>query len=515
MLILSIVHLPMAVFNAYGPTAGYNTVSAAMITLGNLGMAGSGQIKILGCNQNFYQEEVCILDKKTVVSYYSMLDAAGTFVIIIAWFWLRRYEKNEVLKLDRSIITASDYTLCAYNIPPNTTEKELAVHFAEITGEPIAAVHLAYANSKEIKAYFKRGELVKKRTEIVQKIRNLKTMERKSIKISKRKLKKLMKKRDVYTVKIGLKDEDQNLIRQKATTTAALRGFITFETEMGFIKAMSTYQLSWIRSFCSCFYPKHLKFKENKIKVKQAPEPSTIIWENLEYSSRSRSLRKLLTTGVAILSILFSVLFTFLAKDFKNKSLENTSKACPDGYDSLLVDLQLEIIRMDPELSHCYCTKLTAVQQSQEFLCYDFLQGKIQSRFMSAGAGFMVVFMNAFFTFLMNMGASFEKHHSMDGRENSILSRVFLLKFVNTGCLVLLYNQTWLQALVNVRFSAEPTFGPTWYESGGVSTMIVIFMSIFSPHVSPLVQYARLRYMIRKIECNLTEDKELKDNKKG
>ena len=280
MLILSIIHLPMVVFNAYGPTDRYNTLSAAMTTLGNLGMAGVGQINILGCNQNLYREEVCTLDKKTIVSYYSMIDAAGTLIIIIAWFWLRRYEKNEVVKLDKSIITASDYTLCAYKIPPDTTEKELAVHFAEITGEPIAAVHLAYANSKEIKAYFKRGELVRKRTEILQKIRYLKTMESRSIKISKRKMRKLIKQRNEYTMKIGLKDEYLNLMRQKSKVSTALRGFVTFETEMGFIKAMSSYQLSWIRSFCSCFYPKHLKFKGNKIKVKPAPGMFYIVVEN-------------------------------------------------------------------------------------------------------------------------------------------------------------------------------------------------------------------------------------------
>ena len=80
--------------------------------------------------------------------------------------------------------------------------------------------------------------------------------------------------------------------------------------------------------------------------------------------------------------------------------------------------------------------------------CHDHLITTSQATATSYGAGFIVVFMNVFFTWLMDRAGGFEKHQSLDEMDKSNMVRVFLLKFVNTGCLVLLYGRKWLQRLV-------------------------------------------------------------------
>lgn len=56
------------------------------------------------------------------------------------------------------------------------------------------------------------------------------------------------------------------------------------------------------------------------------------------------------------------------------------------------------------------------------------------------------------------------------------MARVFFLKFVNTGCLVLLYNQKWIQKTIGVSFEDPHNFNVEWYETGGMSIIIVMII---------------------------------------
>jgi len=519
MLILSIINLPMTILNTLGTTVQYDYPSLALTTIGNLGPAKSvTKISIPGCNEAAYQQTTCTIPKTLLALYYSGLDALGTVVVIVAWLWLKTFENSEAAHLNRSTVTASDYTLhVTRGMPPSATEKELAAHFAALTGEAIARVHMAYENAKEIEQYFARGKIMKERFDTVQRVRYQKTLEARygAEGFDLLELNKLLKKRDLLTDKIRQVDYERRRRRSKRAAVP-IQAFVTFESERGFVKAVSAYQMSWTRRFFgACFYPKRLRFKGRALTVGPAPEPSTIIWENLEFSSRKRFFRKCLTNAVGLLAILLSVTFTFLARDFQSKALESSSAPCPRGFDALSPRRQYDIIVNDSSLSHCYCSVLPAMQQGREEVCFDYVQSKFRGSAMSYGAGFMVVFMNSFLTWLMDTAGKFERHQSLDAMEESIMTRVFFLKFINTGCLVLLYNQKWLQNLVNVRFESDDAdFGVKWYETGGISMIIVMVMSVISPHVSPMLKYFKFKANVRKIERHLTENKETDENYK-
>lgn len=353
---------------------------------------------------------------------------------------------------------------------------------------------------------------MQQRYKCIQRIRYEKTVNRQSNGYKKR-LRKLMREREDLTLSVRQKDEKRSKI-VKGKQQRAIQAFVTFETETGFVKAMANYNLSWIRRNCCC-YPTRLLFKGSRVDIDQAPQPSTILWENLEYTSGQRLVRKCLTTSVALLAILFSVYITFLARDYKGEVLHKASRPCPSGFFEQDPAYQLKVVEQDLDLSHCYCRTLSIFKQWSINQCHDHLLTSSQATATSYAAGLIVVFTNIFFTILMDRAGRFEKHHSLDEMEASNMVRVFLLKFVNTGCIVLLYGQTWLQRLVGVQFSDASdlnTFGVEWYATGGTSLITVMLLNIFAPHAGTFVAYFRHRTKIRRLEKNLTEDMETSDS---
>ncbi len=309
----------------------------------------------------------------------------GTGIVILGWVWLRTFEKKEVEHLNRCTVDASDYTVRVRGIPSKTKERELAAHFANITDSAVAEVSLAYNNSKAIQFYKARGKIMKDRIDCVQRIRYAKSTLRTSKPSTKqvnRKIRKLLLERRRLTAQIVMKDEERK--QHVASKPQAIQAFVTFETEQGFLKAISSYQVHLFRQFLC--YPKRLLFKEARLKLSQAPEPSTIMWENLEITSTSRFCRKCFTTFVASLAVLMSIYFTFLAKAFREDLVKQTDKDCPDYVHSLSIEELNAVVKQNSDLSHCYCPKLDPQEQWNEDVCVDYMKGALKASAMNYGA---------------------------------------------------------------------------------------------------------------------------------
>ena len=60
-------------------------------------------------------------------------------------------------------------------------------------------------------------------------------------------------------------------------------------------------------------------------------------------------------------------------------------------------------------------------------ICEAFVKKKLFTVLTTYGASFIVVFINMFFTTLMDKSGTFEKHQSLDDMESSNMTRLFLL----------------------------------------------------------------------------------------
>jgi hypothetical protein len=127
--------------------------------------------------------------------------------------------------------------------------------------------------------------------------------------------------------------------------------------------------MSWWKNLC---YPKMLRFKGHKLKVRQAPEPSTILWENLEYSNFERLRRKGTTTAIAFVMIFFSVIFTFFARDVQETALDKGGlEECPAGWDDLSFKDKHDRVSVvgNEGILHCYCNEMDYIEQGNDATC--------------------------------------------------------------------------------------------------------------------------------------------------
>ena len=413
------------------------------------------------CEDDEYQHNDCTMDKSELAYYYSVLDCACTLFVVIGWLWLRSFEKKESENLDRATVTASDFTIRITKLPTDTTERALAGHFAKITACSVVDVNLAYDNSAEIDLYLGRGKLMKERFLLVHKIRYHLTMAKKfgDHMLDESELNGLKKAKQECSDKI--EEIDSKRSRVTRTNPHPIQAFVTFDTEDGFLTAIKQYQLSWyhtIKPFSWCCYPKFLRFKGMKINAKPAPEPSTILWENLSVSYYDRLWRKCQTTCLALVAILVSVVVAFYARSYQQTIMaEGGTGECIEGWSSLTTEAKVNFVtsQAGEDYLHCYCDELGYVEQWNDAFCKQHVKDVTMGQGVYFGASAVVTFMNTAIEYIMYWAAGYEKHHSLDSMEASIMIRVFVLQFINSGCLVLLFSQEWLKEMIGITEGEE------------------------------------------------------------
>ena len=93
------------------------------------------------------------------------------------------------------------------------------------------------------------------------------------------------------------KDKIQRALAGLATSSVTMKKtkkplavFATFTTRRDAVIARSRFSYSWLAAFCHCSSHDKLRGRYT-IRVKPAPKPSSILWENLPYSWWNRALR--------------------------------------------------------------------------------------------------------------------------------------------------------------------------------------------------------------------------------
>ncbi|CAM9344276.1 unnamed protein product, partial [Hapterophycus canaliculatus] len=108
-------------------------------------------------------------------------------------------------------------------------------------------------------------------------------------------------------------------------TNRAEAAYVTFDDEMAAIEARVLYSGSWITWLCA---KRKMRLKGKRITVLEAPEPSTILWENYGYGRCELWVRRTSTLFVGASFLTLSIGMSIYAL-YQNQEAE--SEASPGG----------------------------------------------------------------------------------------------------------------------------------------------------------------------------------------
>jgi hypothetical protein len=252
-----------------------------------------------------------------------------------------------------------------------------------------------------------------------------------------------------------------------------------------------------------CCGNKELLLKEKyHIKVVPAPEPSVIIWENIEFTKTERFGRKILSFLLSLLCIVASLTMIFSSKYLQQRAANNGSNeevSCPENFDSYAPIDQYEIVQEYPTLLQCYCYSSSALSYDSS-ICNSFFRTTAEAQVLTYFASFMVLVVNQLIQYVVRFSARFEKHHTRDGMSMSVFLRLFLLKYINTAAVFLINNNNIiLKKIFSLDSSTDTSsssssveFDATWYTSVGITVVLVQLGDAFNAQATNIYNYYHL-----------------------
>eukprot|EP00605_Chrysophyceae_sp_TOSAG23-4_P002640 GSChrysophyteH1.ASY1.ANO1.2916.1 assembled CDS len=546
MLALSLASLPLLLINAFGLTSDTSESSSGLSTLSYFSLgnimritsdgASEFSIRIPLCQQlldfaflgEFTEEREshrCFLDKGNLGLYFQYIDLFLCFIVVLSYLWLKYFERLEALTLEKNTVFASMYTVQFKNLPPDADEAGVAEYLQKILGplekNKVCAVNIAYDNLQEIRDCFERGNCIREKIRLTNQYRYKITKEKeKGYSDSKSKVKELQSEyyRAVRKIDQNIYAREHALSNLSTRVEKPLTAFVTLNTisavEMAhqLFKPQSVYE--WIKSGFKDITP---KFRDRRLEINFAPEPSTILWENLPFSNQNRFIRRAFTNTAAFFLIAISVVVTFGAKYLQDTSDAAKGRAglCPAGFDSLSLAEKETVIENDESLVHCYCDPLEYIERSNDPLCESYFYSTLKAQLIGTSASVVVLMINIGLGSLLERFAQFEKHHTEDERSLNIFQRLFILRYVNTALVFLVNNNRYLLDLfVKMGYIGDYSheFSSEWYDTIGAQVLLVQIGNIAAGHVMKGYKYFlyhRQLYQAKNIPLYATTQGEL------
>ena len=357
--------------------------------------------------------------------------------------------------------------------------------------------------------------------------------------------------------------------RKKASEKAkknkkVVGAFVTFTTDMGHHLCIERYPKSYC-SWCCQSYEKRwhgkldsesewLNYNEKlmtRVRLKKAPEPTTLMWENFEVGWYSRCCRKGVASIIALCMLVGSAFAVYYAKTVDATVADNVCAgtknptpilfaniSCVDYVaNTSLIDTDtrcLPILDLYPTVaifkskyaagevtglgSSCYCRKYVAdatVGPEVYEECTSYILYSAQKLGAVLLSSFMILLINGVYNKVVGCMAKCERHHAIDSMQASISYRAMLGQFCNTGLVYLLVNANLQgnaffdnfnaaenaagQLLSNL--SGYSDFTPKWYAEVGNAMTLTMLMLAFSPHIWPLIAYTKFHLRIHCACC--------------
>lgn len=541
-LLLSLLQLPAIVLLWHGAGADETAVggvdAVSSFTLGNLGdgvnvttvtlpYSFCGQVAgYFGLDYAPASGTGCQISKSSIAYFLSHLDLVGAVCMLALWAYLKRMSVVEQETVDAEQLTVDDYTVMVRALPPNCTVAQIQDHFETITGCKIAEVHVARDEGKLIDLTKQRGHIVQRQQAIADDLEVLQAAGQEQRKVIKLRGKyALLKQRRTLLERAIAKERGRHLAaveaaasarsspllaRQASGANSNWRGrgaiqaaFITFETVAGYRRALHVYAGSSIWCLRQCQRSRvrmQIKDEQGKVraqfplKVEQAPPASNVQWHNLSVGWKERTLRRGISTviAVAVLAMSFGFLMWTSVEQEAAQAAGGNVVQCPMNPDGTPILIPRDRVEAEPKLAGCFCSALPNSQALRDPLCRDWLSARSKAVLVMFVTAASTPATNMLLTQVMKRLSLFERHHSIDAMSVSYALRLFIALFINTAFVTALANMD-IRGMLGMESAqvgqAYNDFTVDWYKTVGSGIVITMLLNVFTPHGFPAVRW--------------------------
>jgi len=498
--VMSAMAVPsMALCNAGIAFKTFNVDFSIRWSLGNIGLGwpGSERLEVFcldsQCEQGF------TLNSRQASFILACADCLIMLVFIFATWRLKIFQERAIIAIDEDTITASDYSILVEGIPSDAKDADEIRAFFSRYGE-VADVAIGLNNGRLISMFQKRGKLEIKVEEQVARLKLYK------LQALQQQLKKMKKQQHKLDNKIAA-------LRNK-TDSKAVVAYVTFNEESGQEECLESYNFNLFTQLMGRHKGKVRTFRGRyHLRVSQAPEPSNVLWENLQH----RGLETFFRASIAnlITSLLLFVSFTIvISVKAVQESLQVDGGAlvCNTGPDPEAYDVQEQIVWAKYSQStsargtalyqtylECYCgPDFGKKLEKERDFCNDYVTNQQTLSALAIGSVGVVLAINQLLQLVLKiLAGTLEKPHTISAWEKGIASRIFVAQWINTGLLITIVNADWNYHLpilkgtvVGSAFTGTfKDFEEGWYQTVGTALVRQSATAALSPNIAVLAQW--------------------------
>jgi len=423
------------------------------------------------------------------------LTYTGLFILFLFFY---RFSVGRILRKSQlETHKVSSFAVAAKRLPANCIVEEVRTHFQQF-GE-VTQVHLARVYDDKLYDYHKRAQLSYSL----------------GAAFLKAKAKGKASSNTIKMLQLRIKQFDQRIKKKEAADLRphdhlpVNRAYIVFETIEDRTSCLKQYakERKWWRSARK--QRAELQFQGKfPLRVKAAPEPSIILWENLELTMFKKLIRTIVIAVVTLAILVGTIALLFWLKS-RESGLPTAMECKSDGFTSTTAFSSDYISEYEVD---CYCLtrSLSGIVDGDRVcdlqrcvtlnhFCADFLDAWTAALYTKIITSVGIIFINFFLLIVLKLLTAIERPPTLDKLKLSLLKKVFIAMFINTTIITVLVNadfQAYIAAygLFDGSFS---DFSQGWYLSVGSTIVVTLFINVFSPHCVNLLVLRTIRGCLR------------------
>eukprot|EP00347_Sterkiella_histriomuscorum_P015842 403355479 len=494
---------------------------------------------------NVFLNNVNFLQKNKVAIVVVLLDIVIAIFYYAQFLYLQRMQRLTIKEITSQQVSATDFTIQIKNLPQHENYKELKIklwnYIEQIMKKEGYSYKLPFKDESDpyqdkimninFGFYsYKRFRYMIKMYNLIRKLKKQELLLRKT----EDPIIELECRKQIKAINLKAQDKAKKIkLYANQTEQTAVVAYIQFQSMTGkekFLKAMVNAKPSLLMRNST----KEVKLLNYKLldgyfpEVKQAPEPSVIIWKNLrvifklknliilyQISNLNRFMRSIFTF-VITLCVLFATIVALVAtKYFQNKYSEeysvnhcgSISVTKQQAYEDYLLPKerqvgllacycynQLSIIQQFLYLNYLTCILRIAVKdidfQNGQKLCNDWFTGYTLTNAMIYAAALAIVIFNAIILEILILLSEFQRYHTHTQERAASTIKMSISQVINTGIVILIVNaripNNGLPELAPVFSGQFLDFSVEWYRVVGSTIMLAMIINIISPHFSAI-----------------------------